>query len=267
MTRRTNRSTGGEEQAGSYIYGISPVLEALRAGSGTIEKILIAEGRQHSRVAEIRGLARERKVLLQTVPRSVITGFLPKDANHQGVAARRASAGYADPDELLDEIASDGTGICLVLDGIEDPHNLGAIIRTAECAGVRAVFIPERRSAGLNETVAKTSAGAVEFVKVARVTNVNRLIDDLKDRGFWVVGAAGEADAEHYDWDWSRKCALVLGGEGSGLHRLTRERCDILVKIPMCGRIDSLNVSVAAGVLLFEAVRQKMSATSDSEEI
>jgi 23S rRNA (guanosine2251-2'-O)-methyltransferase len=267
MARRTKKEGNKEgARAGNVIYGISPVLEALRADGGRIERVLVAEGKQHQRIAEIKGLAREMNVPIRIVPRAVISGLLAKDANHQGVAAQKGSAGYADPDELIAEILADEMAICLVLDGIEDPHNLGAIIRTAECAGVKAVFIPDRRSAGLNDTVAKTSAGAVEFVKVARVTNVNRLIDDLKDHGFWIIGAAGEADSDHFKWDWNRRCALVLGSEGSGLHRLTREKCDMLVKIPMYGRIESLNVSVATGVLLFEALRQRMSEETRSEE-
>ncbi len=268
MARRTRKEAAVEGgRPADLTYGIAPVLEALRADGGRVEKILIAEGKQHGRIAEIKGLAKEKGVAIRTVPRGVISGLLPKEANHQGVVAQIGFAGYADPDELLARISGGETSLCLVLDGIEDPHNLGAIIRSAECAGVNAVFIPERRSAGLNETVAKTSAGAVSFVDVARVTNVNRLIDELKELGFWIIGAAGEAETVHFNWDWNRKCALVLGSEGSGLHRLTREKCDILVKIPMYGRIDSLNVSVAAGVMLFEAARQKEAAAAKTEGI
>jgi 23S rRNA (guanosine2251-2'-O)-methyltransferase len=144
-----------------------------------------------------------------------------------------------------------------VLDGVEDPRNLGAIIRVAECAGANGVIIPERRAVGLTETVAKSSAGAVEYVKIAKVQNLNRFIDELKSRDIWVVGTAADAEMSYDRWDWTRPSALVLGGEGSGLHRLVAENCDVLVNIPMYGKIDSLNVSVAAGVILFEARRQR----------
>ena len=145
----------------------------------------------------------------------------------------------------------------VVLDGVEDPRNLGAILRSAECAGVDGVFIPERRAVGLTETVAKSSAGATEYIKVAKVGNINRLIEEMKSRDIWVVGPSGDAEMSYTDWDWTRPSALVLGGEGSGLHRLVAENCDVLVKIPMYGKIESLNVSVAAGVVLFEALRQR----------
>jgi len=146
-----------------------------------------------------------------------------------------------------------------VLDGVEDPRNLGAILRTSECAGVDGVFLPERRTAGLSETVAKASAGAIEHVPVARVTNLSLLIKQLKERNVWVIGTAADALVEYTEWDWTRPSALVLGGEGAGLHRLVRERCDVLVRIPVQGRIESLNVSVAAGIILYEALRQRKS--------
>jgi len=140
---------------------------------------------------------------------------------------------------------------------VEDPRNLGAILRTAECAGVSGVLIPERRAVGLTETVAKSAAGATEHVKVAKVGNLNKLILELKKKNVWVVGTDMDAEIDYTDWDWTRPSALVLGGEGKGLHRLVAENCDVLVKIPMYGKIDSLNVSVAAGVILFEAQRQR----------
>ena len=161
-----------------------------------------------------------------------------------GEIALRATAKAAEP-------------LLLILDGVEDPRNLGAILRTAEGAGVDGVIIPERRAVGLNDTVAKSSAGAIEYVKVAKAGNLNRLIEDLKARDIWVVGTSMDSTMSYDEWDWTRPSALVLGGEGSGLHRLVAENCDVLVKIPMYGRIDSLNVSVAAGVILFEARRQR----------
>jgi 23S rRNA (guanosine2251-2'-O)-methyltransferase len=148
--------------------------------------------------------------------------------------------------------------LLVLLDGVEDPHNLGAILRTCECAGVDGVFIPEHRAAGLNETVAKTSAGAVEYVRVARVTNLVPLIGELKDRGLWVVGVEGGTGNIYSDFDLKVPLAVVLGSEGKGVRRLVREKCDAVVSIPMRGKINSLNVSVAAGIVLFEAVRQRL---------
>jgi 23S rRNA (guanosine2251-2'-O)-methyltransferase len=180
--------------------------------------------------------------------------------------ARVAAARYKDAEDLIDElsakIGTDDPPLALGLDGIEDPRNLGAILRTAECSGVHGVFIPERRSVGLNETVAKAAAGALEYVPVARVTNLVRLIEQLKERNIWVVGASAEGESIYTDWNWTVPTVLFLGSEGAGLHRLVKEKCDALVRIPVHGRLDSLNVSVAAGVLLYEAQRQRMNAKS-----
>ncbi|MDW2020207.1 23S rRNA (guanosine(2251)-2'-O)-methyltransferase RlmB, partial [Vibrio sp. 704] len=176
-----------------------------------------------------------------------------------------AAAEYLDEDELLDSLPAEP--LLVLLDTIEDPRNLGAILRTAECAGADGVFLPNRRSAGLTEAAVKTSAGAAEYLKIARTANLNRLIDNLKSRGIWIVGADGAADMDYTEWDWSLPTALVLGSEGSGLRRLVSENCDSKVRIPMYGKINSLNVSVAAGVLLFEARRRRKSKdrTKDGE--
>jgi 23S rRNA (guanosine2251-2'-O)-methyltransferase len=163
---------------------------------------------------------------------------------------------YVEAETILDSMGD--PPLVVLLDGVEDPHNLGAILRTCECAGVDGVFIPEHRAAGLNETVAKTSAGAVEYVRVARVTNLVPLIDELKDRGLWVVGVEGGTGNLYSDFDLEIPLAVVLGSEGKGVRRLVREKCDAIVSIPMRGKINSLNVSVAAGVVLFEALRQRM---------
>ncbi len=239
------------------IYGTLPILEALRANSRRIEKILIADGAREHRIAEIIDLAKQNHVPFQKLSRESLAKFVEPDANHQGVVAFTASADYADADELLEEIAAKENSLVLVLDGIEDPRNLGAILRAAECAGVDGTFIPEHRAASLTETVVKTSAGATEYTPIAKVKNLNRLIEELKRNNIWVVGTSGEAEMNYADWDWSQSCALVLGSEGKGLHRLVAENCDALVKIPMQGKIESLNVSVAAGVILFEAIRQR----------
>lgn len=237
------------------IYGVLPVTEALRSRPRRVERVLTAEGAKAHRLAEIRELAREADVRLDRVSRDELERTLPPGVNHQGVAAIAAAASYVSAEEIFE-----GAGempLYIVLDGVEDPRNFGAILRSAECAGVDGVFIPERRAVGLNETVAKSSAGAAEYVPVAKVANLNRLIDELKERGVWVIGTSGDAETEHFDWDWNRPTAIVLGNEGTGLHRLVAENCDMLVKIPMYGKIESLNVSVAAGVILFEARRQR----------
>lgn len=239
------------------IYGVLPVLEALRANARRIEKILIAEGAREHRIADIIDLARAAHVPFQKLARESLGKLVEPGANHQGVVALAASADYAEADELLGKIFQTENSLVLILDGVEDPRNLGAILRVAECAGVDGTFIPEHRAAGLTETVVKTSAGATEYTPIAKVKNLNRLIEELKKHNIWVVGTGGEAEMNYTDWDWTGACALVLGSEGKGLHRLVAENCDALVKIPMQGKIESLNVSVAAGVILFEAVRQR----------
>ena len=249
---------------GAQLYGVAPVLEALRAGQRSIERITIAEGTRHHRLRELIEAARSAGVLVRYAPRVDLTRAVRAGANHQGVVATVAAASYANAEELLDELAARvGTpdpSLCVALDGVEDPRNLGAILRTVECAGVHGVFVPERRAAGLTETVAKAAAGALEHVQVARVTNLVRLIEQLKERNVWTVGTSADAPMLYTDWDWTQPTALFLGGEGAGLHRLVRERCDALVSIPVLGHIESLNVSVAAGIVLYEAVRQRAAA-------
>ncbi len=261
------KSSGNPRTGRGLIYGVNPLIESLRANRAPRE-IVIAEGARDARLHDLIELAQAKQVPIKYAPRAALdreTG----NTHHQGVIARIASASYADAAELLDSIAEKvGTAnqpLALLLDGIEDPRNLGAILRTAECAGVDGVFIPERRAAGLNETVAKASAGAVEHLAVARVTNLSLLIRQLKERNLWIVGTAADASIDYTDWDWTRASAVVLGAEGSGLHRLVREHCDGLVKIPVRGKIESLNVSVAAGIVLYEALRQRMAAKQNSE--
>ncbi|NOT47916.1 MAG: 23S rRNA (guanosine(2251)-2'-O)-methyltransferase RlmB [Acidobacteria bacterium] len=237
------------------IYGVLPVIEALRANARRVDKIMIAEGAREQRLNEIFDLARQNNVLIDRISRENLTRLTGADVNHQGVAAIAASADYLPIDEMIAGLGDQP--LLIILDGVEDPRNLGAVLRTAECAGADGVIIPERRAVGLTETVAKSSAGAAEHVKVSKVQNLNRLIEELKERNIWVVGTSGDAPTSYADWDWKQPSALVLGSEGSGLHRLVAENCDMLVKIPMYGKIDSLNVSVAAGVVLFEARRQR----------
>jgi 23S rRNA (guanosine2251-2'-O)-methyltransferase len=265
--RSGSLSSPGAQRSGSLLYGVSPVLEALRARQRPIEHITLAEGTRDHRLRELLDLAREARVPVRRAPRADLE-HLTDGANHQGVVASIASARYAETDDLLDALArrvgTEEPPLVIVLDGVEDPRNLGAVVRTAECAGAHGVFIPERRAVGLTETVAKAAAGALEHVPVARAANLSRLIGELKERNIWTVGTSAEAETSYTAWDWTQPSALFLGGEGTGLHRLVRERCDVLVSIPLHGRITSLNVSVAAGVLLYEAIRQRTAAKSAS---
>jgi len=260
---RDNSTIEQEQSLSARVYGVAPVVEALRSGKRPIEQITIAEGARHERLRELLQLAREKGVPVHRHPRHELDRALG-NARHQGVMAKIGAAHYRDSQELLDELSelskAGNAPLALGLDGIEDPRNMGAILRTAECAGVAGVFIPERRAVGLTETVAKTAAGALEYVPIARVTNLVRLIEQLKERNIWVVGAALEAELEYTQWDWTLPAVLFLGSEGSGLHRLVREHCDALVRIPVTGKLQSLNVSVAAGVLLYEALRQRKAA-------
>jgi 23S rRNA (guanosine2251-2'-O)-methyltransferase len=253
------KKPGRERTEQQLLYGVNPIVEALRGGRAPRE-IIIAEGARDDRLRELITLARDQHVTIKRVPRAA----LDREAgstHHQGVIAHIAAAAYADADVLLESIetrsGANHQPLLLVLDGVEDPHNLGAILRTAECAGVDGVFIPERRAAGLNETVAKASAGAVAHLKVSRVTNLSVLIRQLKERNLWVIGTAANAPTDYSAWDWTRPSVVVLGGEGTGLHRLVREHCDALVRVPVYGKIESLNVSVTAGIVLYEAVRQR----------
>ena len=248
-----------EEQ--NVVYGVNAVLEALRAGKRQVEAVVILQSARPDRLKSVLELAREKGVPVQRVPRLDLDRSLG-ESRHQGVMARIAAARYASADDLLDslsaKVGTEDPPLVLGLDGIEDPRNMGSILRTAECTGVHGVFIAERRAVGLTGVVAKVAAGALEYVPVARVTNLVRLIEQLKERNIWVVGAAADAKQSYTDWDWKLPAAIFLGSEGHGLHRLVREHCDTLVRIPVVGKLDSLNVSVAAGVLLYEARRQRI---------
>jgi 23S rRNA (guanosine2251-2'-O)-methyltransferase len=258
MKKKAAARSGSANQ--ELLYGVNPLLEALRAGERIPAEIVVAEGARDERLRELIELARTRNVTVKRAPRASIDRAVG-NTHHQGVMARVAAARYADVDDLVSSIAtrvgSESEPLVVVLDGVEDPRNLGAILRTSECAGVDGVFVPERRAAGLTDTVAKAAAGAVEHVPIARVTNLSRLIEQLKERNVWVVGTAADASMSYTEWDWTRPSAVVLGGEGAGLHRLVSEHCDVLVSIPVRGRIQSLNVSVAAGIVLYEALRQR----------
>jgi len=227
------------------VAGVHPVQEALRAGR-TLDRVLIARGAGGVRLQEIIDLARERSIPLRFEPREALDRA-SNGALHQGVVAFGAAHVYADMDQAVG-----GAQLLIVLDGVEDPHNLGAIIRTAQAAGAAAVIVPDRRAAGLTDTVAKASAGAIEHLPVVRAGNVSQTLQDLKKRGFWIYGLDERGGQLYSETEYTRPSVFVMGGEGRGLHELVKKHCDVLVRIPMAGAIASLNVSVAAGVVLFE---------------
>jgi 23S rRNA (guanosine2251-2'-O)-methyltransferase len=234
------------------VYGMNAVAEALRAGR--VSALRVGD-RGGDRMRELLALAQERGVTVQRVQAGVLDR-LAQGGVHQGVVADVEETAI---DYSVAELVRGATDVPLivVLDGIEDPHNLGAILRTADAAGADGVVIQSRRAAALGGAAAKASAGAVAHVKIAQVVNIARAIDELKDAGVWTVGLAGEADTSYAEIDLTVPSAIVLGAEGAGLRRLVREKCDFLARIPMRGHVSSLNVSVAAGIALFEAVRQR----------
>jgi 23S rRNA (guanosine2251-2'-O)-methyltransferase len=246
------------------IFGINPVLEALRSGR-PIQRLLVADQRKADRdLKEIFRLAKSSGVELRMASRDALNREAPQAA-HQGVIAFVSAQGYAEFDDVLKIPAQKcQVPLFLILDGIEDPRNLGAILRTADAAGVHGVIIPERRAAGLTDTVAKAAAGALEYVPVAKVVNIVNTIETLKKIGIWIAGAEAGGDTVYWDADFIRPTALVLGGEDKGVRRLVREHCDYLVSLPLLGKINSLNVSVAAGALLFEVLRQRRTGTPQS---
>jgi 23S rRNA (guanosine2251-2'-O)-methyltransferase len=240
------------------IYGINAVAEAIRSRGRRIEYIGVARERSDPRVQRVVDEARRAGVTVRFIPRQQIDR-MARNESHQGVLAVATSRGYVDVADILS--AKRGRyHFLLVLDGVEDPHNLGAIIRTADAAGADGMVIPERRAASVNATVAKSSAGASEHLPIARVTNISRTLDELKQQNVWIVGL-DERGTQTYDaLDFNMDCALALGAEGHGLHDLVRRKCDFLVSIPMLGQVPSLNVSVAAAVVMYEIVRQRRAA-------
>ena len=258
--KRTEKHTEqrSEEQPAHILAGRHAVVEAIKAGRG-INRILLADGLRGPSVHELRDLARENGVTVDVVSRAKLDATVPEGARHQGVLAYVAPVAYVAVEEIIAAARERGEDpLLLLLDSIEDPQNLGALLRTADAAGVHGILLPRRHSVPLTETVARVSAGALEYVPVARIGNIAQTMRALKEQGFWIAGAdmAGE---EMYDRaNLTGALVLVIGSEGRGMSRLTRDLCDFTVRLPMRGKINSLNASAAGAILMYEALRQRM---------
>ena len=254
-----------QELPDDVLVGRNAVTEALKAGRG-INKILLAEGDKEAFASEIMNLAKERKIICQFVERSKIEA-IAAGHRHQGVLAYVAPVEYAELEDILKAAEEKGEApFLLLLDELEDPHNLGALLRTADATGVHGVLIPKHRSVPLNATVAKTSAGAIEYVPVARIGNISQTLKNLKEKGFWVAGADMDGAQTYNEADLTGALVLVVGSEGRGMSRLTKEACDFIVSMPMVGRINSLNASVAGSILMYESMRQRLAKTAQGSK-
>ncbi len=231
---------------------LNPIIETLRGASGRVHKVLIQEERGPYRIAEVIRLAKERGIPLHFVPKRKLDLMAP---GHQGAVIILAAREFTPVEDIL---AGSRKPFLVLLDEIEDPQNLGAIIRSAECAGADGIILPEWRSAGVTEAVMQVSAGAAEHLKIARVTNLARTMDELKQKDLWFVGAEGGQKGLWYEFDYTMPVGIVLGSEGRGLRRLVREKCDQVLSIPLLGRVNSLNVAAAAAVFFFEVARQRL---------
>ena len=245
-----------ENEYDDIVEGRNAVLELLNSDRD-INKIFVQSGERHGSINKIIAVAKENKVVVTEVEKSKLD-FMSKTKNHQGVIAVVPPFNYCEVEDILDFAKSKNEdAFILILDGIEDPHNLGSIIRTAETAGVHGIIIPKRRTVTVNSTVAKVSAGAVEHMKIARVNNITETIRKLKENGLWIIGTDGEARTLYYNQDLKGDIAIIIGSEGFGMSRLVKENTDMLVKIPMKGKITSLNASVSAVIIIYEAVKQR----------
>lgn len=243
------------------IVGRNAVLEAVRSGR-EIDQLFVAKGATAGALSVILQKCRAKKIPVKEVPVQKLD-FLSGGGVHQGVIATVAAQSYCDLSDILAAAAAKNEPpLVVICDGLEDPHNLGAIIRTAEATGVHGIIIPKHRSVSLTATVAKSASGALEYVPVCKVTNIANTIDELKKNGFWVFGADMDGQS-WYESDYTSPTAVVIGSEGNGISRLVREKCDAIISLPMCGKINSLNASVAAGVILYEVARQRLAGRSE----
>lgn len=239
-----------------FIAGKNPIIEALRSGH-PIHKIWIAEGSQKGQMTKVLQIAKEKNILVQTAPKKKLASLLGNE-NHQGIVASVAAYEYAEIEDIFERAAEKNEQpFFLVLDELEDPHNLGSILRTADACGAHGVIIPKRRAVGLTQTVAKASTGAIEYVPVVRVTNISRTMDELKKQGVWFAGTDASAKEDYRSAAFDMPLGLVIGSEGKGMSRLVKEKCDFLIYIPMVGSVTSLNASVAASLLMYEVYRKR----------
>ena len=254
--QRNMRSENKNMNFDDQVEGRNSVLELLESGKD-INKIFVARGEKQGSINKIIGKAKDSKIVLVETDKRKLDE-MSQTGNHQGVIAIVPPFEYCDVDDILNVAKEQNEDpFVIILDGIEDPHNLGAIIRTAETAGAHGVIIPKRRAVGVNSTVNKSSAGAVEYMKVARVNNITETMNYLKEKGLWIIGTDMDTDKYYYNQNMTGPIAIVIGSEGFGMSRLVKENCDILVKIPMNGKITSLNASVSAGIVMYEVVKQK----------
>ena len=245
-----------KEEYNDQVEGRKAVLELLESGRD-INKILVANGEKHGSIHKILAIAKERKIIVTEIEKNKLNQ-IAQTPNNQGVISIVPPYDYCEVEDILDEAKrKNEKPFILILDGIEDPHNLGSIIRTAETAGVHGIIIPKRRAASVNSTVSKVSAGAVEYMKIARVNNINETIRYLKEQDVWICGTDMDTDTIYTKQDYKMPIAIVIGSEGFGMSRLVKENCDFLVKIPMKGKITSLNASVSAGIIMYEVVRKR----------
>jgi 23S rRNA (guanosine2251-2'-O)-methyltransferase len=252
-------NTGEQHEETGKIEGKNPVLEALKADR-TINRIYIEKGSKDPVLEKIYAVARGKGIVVSYVEKSRLDQ-LSETRNHQGVIADVAPYSYADVEDILEKARNlNQPPLILILDGITDPNNLGSIVRTAECAGVHGIILPKRRAAALTPVVAKVAAGAAEYIPIARVTNLTRTIQDLKEAGLWIAGADMHGETDYSEYDYKSPLAIVIGSEGEGISRLVRENCDVLIRIPMFGKINSLNAAIAAALIVFKAAEKRAEA-------
>ncbi|MDR0979080.1 MAG: 23S rRNA (guanosine(2251)-2'-O)-methyltransferase RlmB [Lachnospiraceae bacterium] len=245
-----------EKNYEDIVEGRNPVLELL-SSNRDVNKIFVQAHEKHGSINKIIAIAKEKKIVIVEAEKRKLDAMSPA-GSHQGVIAIVPPFNYCEVEEILDYAKSKNEKpFLLMLDGIEDVHNLGSIIRTAETAGVHGVIIPKRRAASVNATVSKSSAGAVEYMKIARVNNLNECIKNLKESGLWIIGTDINTKTEYYNQDWTGAICIVIGSEGFGISKLVKENCDMLVKIPMKGKVNSLNASVSTGIVIYEALKQR----------